>query len=103
MDFDAQLAPYMDTKPLVGPAVTRLAEQIANSQTPHVGFQTWPPSDFNNDPIAVRQFVYDEHAWAAIIVNSNATALLTAAVRNGNSSYDPSGRTIRTPEIRGLH
>lgn len=30
-------------------------------------------------------------AWAAIIINANATALLQEAVRMGNSSYDPMG------------
>ena len=91
MDFDAQIAPYTDTTPLVGPAVVRLANEIAGSPIPHIGYQVRPASDFNNDPIAVRQFVYDEHAWAAILVNPNATALLEAAVRNGNTSYDPAG------------
>lgn len=50
-----------------------------------------PPSHFNNDPIAVRQAVYDFTAWAAIIINANATALLRQAVEQGNSSYDPNG------------
>ena len=49
------------------------------------------PSDFGNDPLKVRESVYDFHAWGAVIINSNATALLNAAVTQGNASYDPSG------------
>lgn len=46
---------------------------------------------FNDDPIAVRQAVYDFGYWAAIIINSNATSLLYSAIENGNSSYEPIG------------
>jgi hypothetical protein len=42
----------------------------------------------------VRQAVYDEHHWAAIIVNANATALLQAAVARGNASYSPLGACL---------
>lgn len=41
--------------------------------------------------MAVRQSVYDEKAYAAIIANANATTLLRQAVLQGNASYDPSG------------
>jgi len=57
----------------------------------HLGFESMPPSAFNNDPIAVRQAVYDFKAWAAVIINPNATAMLYSAIRNGNASYDPLG------------
>lgn len=50
-----------------------------------------PPSNFNNDPIAVRQAIYDFKAYAAIVINANASALLRQAVEQGNSSYDPNG------------
>jgi len=46
------------------------------------------PADFDNDPMEVRRRIYDQKAWAAIIVNPNATALLQDAVQNGNTSYD---------------
>jgi hypothetical protein len=40
----------------------------------------------------VRQAIYDFKAWAAIIINPNATSLLQAAFLNGgNTSYDPLG------------
>ena len=71
--------------------VTQATQQRLRSQIPHLGYITREPSDFNNDPLAVRQAVYDFHAWAAVIVNANATALLRAAVSKGNSSYDPLG------------
>ena len=57
----------------------------------HLGFMVRSPADYDNDPMAVRQAVYDEHLWAAIIVNANATALLRRAVETGDSSYDPTG------------
>lgn len=65
--------------------------QKLNSPAPHPGWEVRPPSMFNNDPIQVRQAVYDFKAWAAIIVNPNATAMLRQAVATGNTSYDPLG------------
>lgn len=91
VDFDGTQAPYTDTQPLIGPMVTQATEQMLRAQTPHLGYITMEPSHFDNDPFAVRQAVYDFHAWAAIIVNANATALLRAAVSESNSSYDPLG------------
>lgn len=49
------------------------------------------PSDFDNDPLKVREAVYDLHAWAAVVINANATALLDYAIRQGNTTYDPAG------------
>lgn len=76
---------------MVGPAIVSATEKMGRSEGPHLGYETRLPSDFNNDPIAVRQAVYDFKAHAAIIVNANATALLQAAVDQGNTSYDPNG------------
>jgi hypothetical protein len=90
VDFDGQVAPYTDITPVVGPMMTETAQSLlAPSGT--VGWQSQPASVFNFDPIAVRQAIYDEKAWAAIIINPNATALLQEAVNNGNASYDPMG------------
>ncbi|KAL4875435.1 hypothetical protein BJY04DRAFT_202016 [Aspergillus karnatakaensis] len=75
---------------LVGPAVTDLAEKIIAADNGDLGYTVKPASEFNNDPIAVRQAVYDEHCWAAIVVNADATRLLRDAVTTGNDSYDPS-------------
>ncbi|KAI0182075.1 MNNG and nitrosoguanidine resistance protein [Hypoxylon sp. FL1284] len=93
VDFDGQVAPYDGVaEPLVGPLVTGAARQMFEStEEPTVGFTVMPPSSFAFDPIAVRQAVYDWHAWAAVIVNPNATALLQQAVATGNASYDPTG------------
>lgn len=90
VDFDGQSAPYTNTQPLVGPAMVQAARQ-ARKPTGTLGWEIRSAADFNYDPIAVRQYIFDQHAWAAIIVNNNATALLQEAVRTGNSQYDPLG------------
>ncbi|XXG97826.1 hypothetical protein Hte_004140 [Hypoxylon texense] len=93
VDFDGQVAPfdYVDT-PVVGPLVTSVARQMFESTAQRsLGFTIVPPAQYGFDPIAVRQAVYDWHAWAAVIVNPNATALLQQAVVAGNASYDPTG------------
>ncbi|KAL4918716.1 hypothetical protein BDW62DRAFT_217502 [Aspergillus aurantiobrunneus] len=74
---------------LVGPAVTNLADQLG-SQRQNLGYTVKSPAEFNDDPVAVVQAVYDQHCWAAIIVSRDATALLRDAVSTGNSSYAPS-------------
>ena len=91
VDFDGQVAPYQEGTPLVGPMIVQATETITRSKTPHLGYITMPPSMFKNDPIAVRQAIYDFEAHAAIIVNANATALLRQAVDQGNATYDPNG------------
>jgi hypothetical protein len=77
---------------LLGPMVTQMTEGIVKRDTmPHLGFVTIPSSAYNNDLLAVRESIYGEEAYAAIIVNSNATTLLRQAVEQGNASYDPLG------------
>jgi hypothetical protein len=90
VDFDG-IPPY-DTgnAPLVGPTAVQLGEEVVKI-TGSPGYQFLPPSQFNNDPIQVRQAVYDFKAWAAIIINPNATAMLYSAINTGNTSYDPMG------------
>lgn len=95
VDFDG-IAPYDNTghEPLVGPTIVKLAEQLrmqTGPPTSSLGYGSLPPSHFNYDPLQVRQGVYDWDAWAAIIINPNATAMLYSAIENGNSSYDPLG------------
>lgn len=92
VDFDGQ-APY-DTgtnQPFVGPTITRMTEQMIMAEKPTLGFSIRAASEFNNDPIQVRQAVYNFDAWAAIIINANATSLLYSAIQTGNTSYDPLG------------
>lgn len=91
VDFDGQVAPYIGETPLIGPQIVKATEAMIGSSHPHLGYVTLPPSQFDNDPIAVRKAVYDFKAYAAIIINANATALLRQAVEQGNSSYDPNG------------
>lgn len=91
VDFDGQVAPYNNVQSIVGPAVTNVTEQLFNSPEPSLGFTTLSASQFNNDPLQVREAVYRWDSWAAIVINPNATALLQQAVMTGNASYDPSG------------
>lgn len=93
VDFDGQVAPYNTTglQPVVGPLIKSLAQKSLQERRTNLGYE-WPPaSQFNYDPIQVRQAVYDWDAWAAIIINANATAMLHSAIHNGNTSYDPLG------------
>ncbi|KAF2664053.1 MNNG and nitrosoguanidine resistance protein [Microthyrium microscopicum] len=90
VDFDG-IAPYnTGNPPIVGPTIVQTAmKQLQNPS--HLGWGSLPASDFNNDPMQVRQAVYDFKAWAAIIINPNATSMLYSAIQNGNASYDPLG------------
>lgn len=90
VDFDSQVAPYTTTTPLVGPQLVQTA-LMQNEMPTHLNFQPKAASDFGFDPMDVRRQVYHQKAWAAIIVNANATTLLRQAVSSGNSSYDPLG------------
>lgn len=93
VDFDGQVAPYDSNgiQPLVGPAITTMARTLVASPQPNLGYEIIPPSDFENDPIQVRQAVFNFDAWAAIVINPNATSMLYSAIANGNASYDPMG------------
>ena len=91
VDFDGQVPPYQSGLPIVGPAIVQATESMANSDEPHLGYVTIAPSEFNNDPIAVRRAIYDFKAYAAIVINANATALLRQAVEQSNTTYDPQG------------
>lgn len=90
MDFDGIAHYDTGNPPLVGPLVTQLGQQMLETEG-HLGYGSLPPSQFDNDPIQVRQAVYNWDAWAAIIINPNATAMLYSAIQNGNTSYDPMG------------
>lgn len=93
VDFDGTQAPYTGVTPLVGPLITQTTEKMISSGQSggHLGFITMDPAFFDNDPLNVRQAVYDFKAWAAIVINANATALLQQAVQQGNASYEPLG------------
>ena len=91
VDFDSQVAPYSNTRLLVGSAVTEAIDNILKSPHPHLGYDIRNPADFEYDIMRVREGVYDFKAWAAVIINANATTLLNEAIEQGNSSYDPYG------------
>ncbi|KAM3086221.1 hypothetical protein ACMFMG_000356 [Clarireedia jacksonii] len=97
VDFDGQVAPYMDVTPIVGPQIVSAAEALI-APSGALGWGSMPASAFDYDPMTVRKAVYDQKCWAAIIINANATALLQSAVQTGNLSYDPLGiaQTIYT-------
>ncbi|KAK6600557.1 MNNG and nitrosoguanidine resistance protein [Botrytis cinerea] len=90
VDFDAQVAPYTDTTPIVGPEIVKAAEALIAPEGA-LGWGSLPASDFGYDPMEVRRRVWEFGAWAAVIINANATALLQNAVQNGNTTYDPIG------------
>lgn len=91
VDFDGRVPPFTGGTPLVGPMVTQATEMMLSAPEPHLGYDTIQPSVFNNDPLAVRQAVYDWKAYAAIIVMPNATVMLQQAVDQANATYDPLG------------
>jgi hypothetical protein len=92
VDMDGA-APYDNTgnAPFVGPTITQLVQKQLSSGMPTLGWSIRPGSDFSNDVLEVRQAVYNWDAWAAIVINPNASALLYQAVATGNASYDPLG------------
>ncbi|KAJ4301246.1 hypothetical protein N0V90_003337 [Kalmusia sp. IMI 367209] len=89
VDFDGQ--GYDNIEPFVGPFVTQSVRSVIDASNHHLGYTFRSPADFGHDPLKVRESVYDFQAWGAIVINANATALLEAAVRDRNSSYDPLG------------
>lgn len=91
VDFDGKVAPYQTENTVVGPAVTDTAKQIISSTSERVGYTIKTAKSFDFDPQAVRQGVYNEEAYAAVIVNPNATSLLRGSLIHGNTSYDPTG------------
>ena len=92
VDMDGA-APFDNTgnAPFVGPTITELVQTQLSSGMPTLGWSVRSGSEFNNDILEVRQAVYNWDAWAAIIINPNASALLYQAIATGNTSYDPLG------------
>ncbi|CAI7624311.1 unnamed protein product [Penicillium bialowiezense] len=91
VDFDGQADPYRTSDPIVGPTVTNVANKFVNSGSLHLGYTVKSAADFDFELRAVRQGIYDEHAYAAVIVYPNATTLLRDAVSTKNTTYDPTG------------
>ncbi|KAL8944307.1 MAG: hypothetical protein Q9216_000491 [Gyalolechia sp. 2 TL-2023] len=91
VDFDGRVPPFTGGTPLVGPMVTQTTEMMLSAPEPHLGYETIDPSVFDNDPLLVRQAIFDWEAYAAIIVMPNATAMLQQAIDRTNTTYDPLG------------
>ncbi|KAI4113070.1 MAG: hypothetical protein LQ345_005879, partial [Seirophora villosa] len=91
VDFDGRVPPFTGATPLVGPMITQTTEMMLSAPDPHLGYETMDPAVFDNDPLLVRQAVFDWKAYAAIIVMPNATAMLRQAVDQANTTYDPLG------------
>ncbi|KAL9021606.1 MAG: hypothetical protein Q9185_001141 [Variospora sp. 1 TL-2023] len=91
VDFDGRVAPFTGVTPLVGPMITQTTEMMLSAPDPHLGYVTMDPAVFDNNPLLVRQAVFDWKAYAAIITMPNATAMLQQAVDQANTTYDPLG------------
>ncbi|KAG9047650.1 hypothetical protein FS837_001778 [Tulasnella sp. UAMH 9824] len=77
---------------LLGQAIVAAFEANSRGEgVPENQHLTWTVVDSSslpsNDDVAYA--VVDEEVWAAVVVNSDATALLNSARSSGNSSYDP--------------
>ncbi|KAK4701153.1 hypothetical protein P7C70_g5087, partial [Phenoliferia sp. Uapishka_3] len=83
-DFDSASNPT----PLLGPTVA--AGLKASMAAPaHFTFRF-----LNTTGVTIEQIehgIVNEHAWAAVIINSNATSAWQAAVQGSVSTYDPNG------------
>lgn len=76
VDMDgAALFDNTGNAPFVGPAITQLVEKQLVSDFLTLEWSTPPGSHINNDVLEVRQATYNWDAWAAIIINSQCSAL----------------------------
>lgn len=77
---------------LTGPIMNQ-ATYLANldPSVAHLGWQIRDASLYPNGLDDVRQEILGQKAWAAIVVNANATTAWTTAVQNGDATYDPTG------------
>ncbi|EXJ76316.1 uncharacterized protein A1O5_00824 [Cladophialophora psammophila CBS 110553] len=66
VSFDGRIPPFEGTTPLVGQFVEQLAREQAVLPAYTLGYRVESPDKYSGNPLAVRQAVYDEHAWAAI-------------------------------------
>ncbi|OAP63496.1 hypothetical protein AYL99_02723 [Fonsecaea erecta] len=91
VDFDATSPPYENVEPIVGHFIKATISHERATQRYSLGYKFLDPGAFRHDPGAIHLAVHEEKYWGAIIVNSNASALLRRAVEQGNVSYDPFG------------
>lgn len=77
---------------LVGPIINQA--NYENSEPRSIPHFTWvikSPSDYPNGLADVRRDILTQKAWAAVVINANATSAWQAALATGDSSYDPTG------------
>ncbi|KAH8703015.1 hypothetical protein BGW36DRAFT_422596 [Talaromyces proteolyticus] len=91
VDFDSLIPPYDSLDAVIGPLVTEMIMTQSSQTMGGLNFVTRPPINFQNNPMAVRQKVYNEDAYAAIIINANATSSLQESIAFKDASYDPLG------------
>ncbi|GFF54261.1 hypothetical protein IFM58399_09783 [Aspergillus lentulus] len=91
VDFDGRTEPSYTSNPLLGPIVVDVVNRISQNPTGHCGYTVKSPADFEYNPVAVRQAIYDEHAYAAVTVHPNGTRRLHDAVSGINPTYDSKG------------
>ncbi|KAJ5564042.1 hypothetical protein N7513_000284 [Penicillium frequentans] len=89
IDFDSAIAPYDSFEPFVGPMITEIIMDDFPSAKQSPSMVQYTPHSFQNDSMAIRRAVYEQHVYAAVIINANATTTLQAAVTSGNKSYNP--------------
>lgn len=92
VNFDTQQPESF--QPFVGKYIEKMSLDPPLPDTRRLGWTAARPEEFGNDPIKVREAVYDFHAWAAVIINANATVDLEAAFLNSSrlqsEVYEPS-------------
>ncbi|CAG8167357.1 unnamed protein product [Penicillium salamii] len=90
VDFDGQVTSILESKaPIIGPAVVNVTKSISKFKN-GISYEVRSPAIFGNDPRALRQAVYDEEVYAAVIVSPDATSTLLDAVKKGDRAYSPS-------------
>ncbi len=58
---------------------------------PHLGWEVHDASEYPNGLEDVKQEVYSQKCWGAVVINANATSAWRAALANGDATYDPTG------------
>jgi hypothetical protein len=91
VDFDGQIAPYTEPSPFVGPFIVEAINNMTAAGGIVPTYTLRQPVDFDYETLNVREAVYNIKAWAAVVINPNATALLDHAIKTGNTTYDPAG------------
>lgn len=91
IDFDGQIAPYTEPNAFVGPFIVQAINDMTAAGGVVPTYTLRQPVDFDYEPLNVREAIYNIEAWAAVVINPNATALLDHAIKQGNATYDPAG------------